>query len=593
MLSSLSQTITRGFTQFRHSLASFDALPQLTVLGALIGCLCGLLIVAFRLAIELPLGFFLPDGDESFEALTSLWHFLLPVIGAVIIGGILHFIPPKNRAVSVGHVLERVHNYQGRLSFVNWLVQFFGGILCLLTGQSVGREGPAVMIGAGAASVTGQWLRLPNNSLSTLVGCGVAAAISASFNTPIAGVIFAMEVVLMRYTITGFIPVIMASFCGLLVTRATLGEDLFFTVANANVSLDEIPFLLASGLIVGSFAALYMAIHLRCHQLAHRPIFLRILIGGVITGAIGMLFPEILGLGYDTINSALQGELTIALLLGITLAKIVATSISIGLGMPGGLIGPQLFIGACIGGLIGAVGFLFFPETIDNQAVYVLLGMAAMMGSVLNAPLAALTAVLELTFSPSIIFPSMLTIVISCMTTRLLLKREGIFVEQLKQQGTALNNGPMQQVLGTVGVRNAMTTAFVQTNVKISLEQAKRLLHNKPVWIVIDDDQDDIEPILLRASDLALATSQPSQAQGVIEEPLDEIDLNQTINLLEIPGQRLDLISIHELASLLEAKQSIDASNAEALMVVPQIQTSTKTKILGIITRETVNNYYN
>jgi len=283
----LYQKVAHGFTQFRHSLASLDALPQLTFLGVLIGCICGMLIVLFRLAIEWPLSWLLPMGHESFETLSLFGYFLVPVVGAFIIGLLLHFTPTNYRAVSVAHVLERVHNFQGRLSFGNWLVQFFGGILCLLTGQSVGREGPAVLIGAGAASLSGQWLRLPNNSLSTLVGCGVAAAISASFNTPIAGVIFAMEVVLMRYSITGFIPIMMASVCGSLVARATLGEDLFFSVDNAQINLNEIPFLLLAGFVIGSFAALYMLMHLRFSLFSHRPIFLRIMIAGLLTGLLG------------------------------------------------------------------------------------------------------------------------------------------------------------------------------------------------------------------------------------------------------------------------------------------------------------------
>jgi len=210
---------------------------------------------------------------------------------------------------------------------------------------------------------------------------------------------------------------------------------------------------------------------------------------------------------------------------------------------------------------------------------------------VINAPLAALTAVVELTYSPSIIFPSMLVIVISCLTTRLLLKREGIFVELLKQQGTALNNGPLQQVLGTIGVRNAMSTAFVRTDINVSQQKAKHLLQNKPQWLMIDNEHDELAPILLRASDLALALSAQEQQN---QEANNENDGNtDTIDLLEIPGQRFDLIAIHELASLLEAKQSLDQSSAEALFVIPQIQTSSKPKILGIITRETVNNYYN
>ena len=597
LFSYIHQIIHRRFTLFRHSLAGIDALPQLTLLGGIIGCLCGLLIVLFRLAIEMPLNGLLPFGHESFEALPAFSHFLLPIIGALTIGLIMHYIPKANRVVSVGHVLDRVHNHQGRLSAGNWLTQFTGGILCLWSGQSVGREGPAVLIGAGAASLTGQWLRLPNNSLSTLVGCGVAAAIAASFNTPIAGVIFAMEVILMRYTITGFIPIMMASVSGALITRICLGEELFFTVRHADIDLHEMPFLLLAGVIIGLFAAIYMTIHLKMSRFAHHPIFARILVAGLITGSLGLIYPEILGLGYDTINTAMQGGFAVYALLGIAIAKILATSISVGLGMPGGLIGPQLFIGACIGGVIGSMGSVLFPEIIDSPYIYVLLGMAAMMGSVINAPLAALTAVLELTYSPSIIFPSMLIIVISCLTTRTIMRREGIFVAQLKQQGTALNNGPLQQVLGTVGVRNAMTTSFSETTAIISLEKAKQLLRDKPQWLVINlNNEVEFTPSILRASDLALAVSAYEQEQSDESPTMPNQDATHgaiEINLIDIPGQRFDAITIHELASLLEAKQRLDEHKAEALIVVPQIQTSPQLNVLGIITPENVNSHYN
>lgn len=574
-------TLKQRIKQFRHSLADIDALPQLTLLGVLVGILSGLLIIAFRLLIELPLSISLPGHSENFEGLPRALHFILPVAGALLIGIALHYIPEKFRDVSVGNVLERFHNYQGRMPAGNFLVQFFGGILCLISGQSVGREGPAVHIGASAASLFGQWLQLPNNSLRTLIGCGVAAAIAASFDTPVAGVIFAMEVVLMNYSIIGFIPIMMAAVCGAFITRLTFGEAEFFTATDLNMhGLWEIPLMIIAGLIIGLVATLYMRLQLGFSRFRHYPIALRVIAAGCVTGLLALVAPEILGLGYDTVNMALDGNIAFQALVVILLAKLLATTFSIAMGMPGGLIGPQLFLGACIGAIIGNVVNLIFPDSVSNSGFYVLLGMAAMMGSVINAPLAALMAVLELTYNPSVMFPSMLIIVVSCLTTRQLFQCEGIFIEQLKIGGKSLDASPAQQILSNIGVRSAMKTAFVECQTEITLAAAKHHLENNPLWIVIHSK--DQQKILLRASDLAvyLASEHPA-----LQQP-------ESIDLLEIPGQRFTLSPIHELATLYEAQQLLHHQQADALFVTPQVQSSPEAKVLGIITHNTIENHY-
>lgn len=588
--------IQSATTKFRHRLADFDALPQLTLLGMLIGLAAGGLIVLFRFAIEIPLAYMLSNNNENFEGLDPVWRFSLPLLGAFIIATGLHYLKDKDRNVSIGHVLERLHNFQGRMPVTNLIVQFIGGAISLITGQSVGREGPAVHLGASLSSLIGQWLKLPNNSLSTLIGCGVAAAIAASFNTPVAGVIFAMEVVLMSYTIIGFIPIMMASVCGALVARATFGTELFFTVENAELNgLIEIPFMVAAGLVVALFATLYMRLQLGFNRFTHYPIFLRVMAAGLLTSLIGLFFPEILGLGYDTINMSLEGKLSFSLLLAIALAKILTTSFSISMGIPGGLIGPQLFIGACIGGMIGIIGSALFPDHITNSAIYVLLGMAAMMGAVLNAPLAALMAVLELTYSPGIIFPSMLIIVIACVVTRQLYNCDGIFVEQLNLIGTKLESGPLQQMLGNIGVRSAMKAAFTESPEEISLKKAKQILLNNPLWIIIKTEK---EQTLLRAADLAIAVTAYEEAQKegakekIPEQSASNTSNNTLFDLLEIPAQRFNLAPITELSSLFEAKKILDKKPGSALFVTPQIQTTPEPKILGIITQETISNYY-
>jgi H+/Cl- antiporter ClcA len=577
-----SLLLKKRVDDFRHSLADIDALPQLTLIGVIVGLFAGLLIVIFRLLIDLPLTFFLPDNPENFEALSSALHFLLPVIGAIIVGASLYYIPKKYHSVSVGNVLDRLHNHQGRMSLGNFLVQFFGGIICLLSGQSVGREGPAVHIGASAASLLGQWLRLPNNSLRTLIGCGVAAAIAASFNTPIAGVIFAMEVVLMSYTIVGFIPVMIASVCGALVTRLVFGEESHFSFTGFQMGgLWELMVMAMAGLIIGIIATIYMRLQLNFSRLFHYSISIKIILAGLFTGCVALFIPEVLGLGYDTVNLALEGKLTLSALCLILFAKIITTSFSVGMGMPAGLIGPQLLMGACAGAIIGTIMNGVFPDS-SNSGFYVLLGMAAMMGAVINAPLAALMAVLELTHNPSIIFPSILIIVTACITTRLLFKCEGIFIEQLSSNGQSLSTSPSQQILNTIGVRSVMKTTFVESPSSLSRMSATTLLSSHPLWIVIHHTHTDMT--LLRAADLASYLNQ-TLSKGDIEE-------QHTIELLDIPAERLSLSAIDELATLYEAQQRLVHQQTDALYVTPKNHRAKQPLILGIITRDTINHHY-
>ncbi|MFV2090866.1 MAG: chloride channel protein, partial [Pseudomonadales bacterium] len=185
---------------FQRQLANVDALPQLSILAIGAGLLTGIVILVFRVAVDYILGhWLLPEGSESFEALGYARRFLLPIIGAGILAVTLSRLATADRHVGVVHVMERLSRHQGHLPVKNALVQFFGGILALVSGQSGGREGPAIHLGAASSSLLGQAFNLPNNSVRTLVACGAAAAIAGSFNTPIAGVIFAMEVVMMEY----------------------------------------------------------------------------------------------------------------------------------------------------------------------------------------------------------------------------------------------------------------------------------------------------------------------------------------------------------------------------------------------------------
>ena len=182
-------------SHFRRRLAYNDALPQVSLLGFVSGVAAALVIVAFRSLFEIPLANWLPGGTaESFEHLDPIWYFFLPVIGGLLIGLWLMLFTPDERKTGVPHVMARMAYHQGRMPFKNTLAQFVGGAIGILTGQSGGREGPAVHLGSAVSSQIGSFFHLPNNSVRLMVACGTAGAIAASFNTPMAGVIFAMEV---------------------------------------------------------------------------------------------------------------------------------------------------------------------------------------------------------------------------------------------------------------------------------------------------------------------------------------------------------------------------------------------------------------
>ena len=198
--------------RLRIHLGRPDALLQLALLGLVSGLLAGLVIVAFRLAVEGMQSLMLPGGNaENFEQLELWQRLILPLLGGLAIGWIFLLWGKGNQMLGVARVMERMAYHQGYLNLRGFFLQFVGASIAIFSGHSVGREGPHIFLGAASGSLLGQYLALPNNSIRTLVGCGTAAGISASFNTPLAGVIFALEVVMMEYTLSSFIPVILAA----------------------------------------------------------------------------------------------------------------------------------------------------------------------------------------------------------------------------------------------------------------------------------------------------------------------------------------------------------------------------------------------
>ena len=551
-----------------------------------------MVILVFRVSVEFILGSWLLPGDsESFEQLSHFERLAFPVIGAVLLGATLSWLSAKHRRVGVVHVMERLSRYQGRLPGRNALVQFFGGIIALASGFSGGREGPAIHLGAASSSLLGQAFELPNNSIRTLVACGTAAAIAGSFNTPLAGVIFAMEVVMMEYAIASFIPVIISAVTATLLTQHFIGNEAAFLIAPVQMnSLLEIPFILLAGIIIGCVAAAFNVSVQLFARLAHWPFWLKALFAGAITGLAAITVPEVMGVGYDTVNGAMLGQISLTTLLAIIVFKTVASAASVGLGMPVGLIGPTFVIGAAIGGAMGIVGEMLQPGEAAAIGLYVMLGMAAMMAAVLQAPLAALMAVLELTANPHVILPAMLIVVVATLIANVVFGQKSVFLSTLETLGLQYPPDPVTAHLQRAGVGAIMNRDVVRVSNQCTIAEAEQAIAQSPRWLAIEDAPGEISSILNAADLQARLSIENENPDSGAHQAEATAASERRLDLFGIPGQRMDTADIDYRATIQEAQEVLNDSGVEALCVrrtsAPLIRS-----VLGVITQSDIDNY--
>jgi CIC family chloride channel protein len=566
----------RFLENFRIKLAAINALPQLSLMGLLSGSVAGIVILCFRGLVEFVQSLFLPFGQpENYEQLNWLLRFLIPTFGGILIGLWFQITPIAIRVVGVVHVMERLAYHQGYLPLSNAIQQFFGAAICIITGHSVGREGPTVHLGAASGSLLGQWLQLPNNSIRTLVACGTAAAIAAAFNTPLAGVIFAMEVVLMEYTVIGFTPVILAAVIGAVMTRFVYGPAPAFNVPSLELLTPqlELPYLLLIGVVIGTLAAIFIQlIQTFTIYSANYPFWQRATLAGLITGLVGIFVPPIMGIGYDTVEDILAGQAGLLFLLSLVVFKLLLTTFGLGLGLPGGLIGPTLMIGAAAGSVMGILAEHYFPLPVSSPALYAMLGMGAMMGATLQAPLAALTALLELTANPNLILPGMLVIVVSnLVTSHTPFNKNSIFLELIRVRGLDYHHDPITQSLHRIGVASVMERKIQMLPRHITRQLAEQTLRQQPTWIIITEPSQQYYYLLL-AADLALFLTENRE-----QHDLDLMSLSK-------PHQQLAPVSLQ--ATLQEALDILRTHQVEALYVFYQSRLSTDDQkmIYGVLT---------
>lgn len=428
----------------RFFVAWRTAHPQLAlfVVAIATGFLAGLAATLFRGLEFFVQGLFFGDGgDRLATQLTSLhWSRVLfaPALGGLVIACATWFFLPERRPQGVAQVIVAATG--GRM--MPWWVGVRVAVVSALSlgvGASVGREGPVVHLGASLSSWFASWLTVANRRI--LLGCGVAAAVSASFNAPIAGVLFALEIVIGTYTLAVFAPVVVASVAGMLVTRLTIGETPAFVLPEAAhiVSFWEFPAFALLGVVSACAAVAFMSTIMKAEDLFKVvPFWFKLPLAGFAVGGVALVFPQVLGVGYEATDLALNGSYSLAMMLALIAVKTLATALCLGAGFSGGVFSPALFVGAMVGGSFGVIATWALPWLSSGTGAYAIVGMGAVAGAVLGAPISTVLMVFELTSNYDMTIAVMVATAISSLITQQLHK-PSFFLWQLERRGVVLS----------------------------------------------------------------------------------------------------------------------------------------------------------
>lgn len=462
----IQSDLNRGWDMVRHR-----GPGQLSFwfIALLLGVVAGLGAIGFRFAVEVLQAALY--GTEDVNMLASWagelhWALvlLIPVCGGVVVGLILQRFTPDGRVRSVGDVIEGAALNDGRVERRAGVASVLCSWITLSTGGSTGREGPVVHMAALASTWMANRLGVDGITGRDLLGCAVAAAVSASFNAPIAGALFALEVVLRHFALHAFAPIVVASAAGTVVNRLVYGDVTEFILPGTTTVefYLELPAFFLLGLVCGIIAvammrAIFFAddVETELQKRLGLPRWLRPAVAGLLLGALAIWFPHIIGVGYETTSLALSGQLLMWEALVFAIIKVIAVSITIAGRMGGGIFSPSLMVGALTGLTFGHLATALVPEASSAFTLYALAGMGAVAAAVLGAPISTTLIVFELTGD----WQTGLAVMISVSMSTALASRvvhRSFFLTQLERRKVALAAGPQAYLLGMFRVKGVM-----------------------------------------------------------------------------------------------------------------------------------------
>ncbi len=566
----------RAFLRFRSTEHTF-----MIIVAIFVGVLGGLGGVGIKFMIKLFNKIFWGDWNASLEYIIGLPFYvklLAPAVGGLFVGAIVYFVAKEAKGHGVPEVMEAIALRNGIIRTRVVIAKLFASAICIGSGGSTGREGPVIQIGSSLGSMVGQFLKVNPQRMKIFVACGAAAGIAAAFNAPVAGALFSVEIILGDFGVAQFTPIVIASVMATVVSRLFLGDFPAFEVPKYNLvsPIELIPYAIL-GILAGLVAVLFINTlykledyfdDLKMNQIT------KTAIGGLLVGVIGVFVPHIYGVGYNSMNLALLGQLPWFVMFALIFAKLIATSLSLGSGGSGGIFAPSLFLGTMTGGFFGALVHQIIPQYSATSGAYSLVGMGAVVAGATHAPITAILIIFELTNDYAIILPLMISsIIATVLATKL--KKESIYTLKLIRRGIDLFQGREINILRSLNVSEVLNKNAVIIRPDLHFNELLELVVSRPntQFFIIDHQNRFVGSISL---------------QDVRRVLLDQDYLTDLIIALDLVNTDIPRLKLaDDLDSVMKIFGSYD------LEELPVVDSRVETKIIGAVNRKDVIDIYN
>jgi CIC family chloride channel protein len=559
--------------------------------GLIIGVVAGLGSAVFYFTLNSSTYFFLgevvgfylhpSDGEISIfrDNINYLFLILVPTLGGIMSGIVIYSLAPEAEGHGTDAVIRSFHNLKGKIRARVPLVKTVASVITIGTGGSAGREGPVAQIGAGFSSLLSDILKVREADRRILLMCGVAAGIGSIFKAPLGGALFAIAVLYKHdYEVDGIIPSMVSSIIAYSVFCSIVGWSPIFKTPEYIFSQPvELVFYAILGVVCGLIGILYVGVFYglrnRFFRVLNIPKYLIPGIGGFMLGSLALFFPQVLGAGYGWVQEAINGNLTISLMLMLIFAKILATSFTISSGGSGGVFAPSLVIGAMIGGSVGEIFHSLFPDIIANSGAFVLVGMAAFFAGVANVPIVTLIMVCEMTNSYSLLVPLMLAEAISYVITT----KWTIYENQVptRADSPAHRHELSIDILEKLYVKCAMTKDVMAVSPKDKVSYALSLIDKYKHLGYPVISRGEIYPKDTEGEIVGIVT-----ASDITAVPLSERD---TMDVKDISSN--NLITVYEDETLYNALHKMVEGSVGRLPVVDR---NNPKKLVGILTKSDI-----
>lgn len=556
---------------------------SLIVLAVIIGALSGGANMLFRTTLEFSKEVFLGAGMETlkiregfpFRLLTPL----LPMAGGLLLIPLAYRFPGEVNGYGFPSFLEKVNIKDGVIKLKTIILKIIAPSITIGSGGSAGVEGPIAQIGGGIGSIIGQFFNVSGNRMKLLIAAGAAGGIAATFNAPIAGVMFASEIVLLgNFELTSFGAIVVASGMATVVSRIYYGSNPAFVVPQYDiVNMLETPFYLLLGLVIGPVAVIYIRVFYWIKDLFDRwtvnP-YIKPIAGAFLVGSLGIFYPQILGDGYEFIEQAFRGNMVLTSMAVLVVVKIIATSLTLGSGGAGGVFAPALFIGAMTGGTVGYILHSLFPAYTSTPGAYAMVGVGAFLSAVTHAPLTGMFLLFELTGNYKIILPMMFATTMGTFVAHRMFS-ESIDTYELARKGINIHAGKEVTLLSSIRVGEVMRRNFTTVRDRVNLKEFMEL--------VIEGGAGFYYPVVDARGEMVGIISLQDVRKVIFEDYIKEI-----VTVGELATE--DVLVLYPDDNLTTAMQHFASMDIDE---IPVVSRENPKKVIGMLRRGDVIAVYN